>query len=96
MKKMFSVKIEIFGVPSGVTSLKSVDVTLEDGATVSDLAAAIRQAIPALEGKVIRRGENRLVENYSFNINGNFYSGNESIKLNSNDSIKLVMLATGG
>ncbi len=93
---MFEIKIEIFGVPSEVTSLKTINVTLDDGAKISDLVAALRNAIPTLNGKVIRKEENRLIDNYNFNINGSFYSGNQNIKIKSGDSLRLVMLATGG
>jgi hypothetical protein len=96
MNKMFRLKIEMFGLPSDVTSLRSIDVTLNDGAVIAELVFALRKAIPALEGKVIRTGEDRLIDNYTFNINGHFFAGNYRIELKAGDSIKLLMLATGG
>ena len=86
----------MFSLPSEVTDLRSVDVELNDGAKISDLVAALRKAIPALEGEVIQPGEDILAGGYTFNVNGQFYAGFEKLGLKPSDSVKLLLMATGG
>ncbi len=88
--------VQLFGLPPEVTELQKVEVGLKDGASLGDVIAALRREIPALEGPVIRTGENRLVEHCAFNINGRFYLNDEEIQLQESDLIVLLTLATGG
>jgi hypothetical protein len=93
---MFNLKVEMFGLPSNATTLRDVNVELNDGASIPDLISALKKAIPALEGPVILEGAHRLTENYTFNINGHFYIGYEHLKLKPVDSVKLLLVASGG
>ena len=93
---MFGLRVEMFGLPSEVTELRSIDVRLNDGASISDLVAGLRKAIPSLEGEVIQVSEDILAGGYAFNINGQFYAGFERLSLKSGDSVKLLLMATGG
>jgi len=93
---MFHLKVEMFGIPAAITSEKDVEVTLNDGAMLPDLVAALRQAIPAFNGEVVRRDTDILGDSYTFNLNGHFYAGCERIVLNPGDSVKLLLMATGG
>ena len=88
--------VQLFGLPHEITELQKVEVELEDGANLGDVIAALRREIPALEGRVIRAGENRLMEHCAFNINGRFYLGGEEIQLQDDDRVLLLTLATGG
>ena len=88
--------VQLFGLPHEITELQKVEVGLEDGANLGDVIAALRREIPALEGRVIRAGENRLMEHYAFNINGRFYRNDEEVQLQDGDRIALLTLATGG
>ncbi len=88
--------VQMFGLPREVTELREVEVELKDGASLGDVVAALRHEIPALEGPVIRAGENRLMEHCAFNINGRFYLDDRDIQLRDGDRILLLTLATGG
>jgi len=88
--------MEMFGLPSNVTELRELEVELEDGAWLRDVVVALKRKIPALEGSVIRNGEDRLVENYTFNVNGRFYFDDSDFQLRDGDRIALLTLATGG
>jgi len=88
--------VEIFGLPEEVTGPPKVEVRLKDGASPSDVIAALRSEIPALEGPVIRRGENKLADSFGFYINGCYYTGDEEVQLKDGDRIVLLALASGG
>ena len=88
--------VQLFGLPHEITELQKVEVGLKDGATLADVVAALRREIPALEGRVIRAGENRLMEHCAFNINGRFYLDDREVQLQNGDRILLLTLATGG
>jgi len=88
--------VRLFGLPSEITELQEVEVRLKDGASLGDVIAALRREIPALEGRVIRAGENRLMKHLAFNINGRFYLDDREVQLQNGDRILLLTLATGG
>ena len=93
---MFKCAIHIYGLPREISDLQEVEVMLRDGASMKEVVAALRQRIPALEGPVIRTGEDRLVEYYKFNVNGHFYFDGMDFQLQSGDRIALLMPVTGG
>jgi len=93
---MFRCVVEMFGLPGEITELRQVEIELKDGATLRDVVAAIRRKIPALEGTAIRVGEDQLVENYKFNVNGQFYYDDMGLKIQSGDRIALLVPITGG
>ena len=93
---MIKCVVEMFGLPHRITELREVELRLKNGANLRDVVAALRCAIPALEGRVIRAGEDRLTEYYAFSINGQFYINDQDIKLKDGDSVMLLTLATGG
>ena len=88
--------VQLFGLPHEITELHEVEVELKDGAKLGDVIAVLRREIPALEGRVIRSGENRLMEHCAFNINGRFYLDDKEIQLQDGDHVLLLTLATGG
>ena len=93
---MFRCVVQMFGLPREITELREVEVELKDGASLVDVTAALRRRIPALEGTVILTGEDRLVENYKFNVNGHFYYNDLNLKLQSGDRVALLTPVTGG
>ena len=93
---MIRCTVQFFGLPRRVTELREVEVSLKDGAGLGDLIIALRRQIPALEGSVTHRGENRLMEHYAFNINGQFYPADREAQLQDGEQIRLLTLATGG
>ncbi len=89
--------VEMYGLSSEITELRQVEVELKDGTSLGDVVGAIRRKIPALEGHVIRAGEDWLMEHYAFNINGRFYfDDREEVQLHGGDRVALLTLATGG
>ena len=76
--------------------MSDVEVELPDGAGVLDIISALRRKVPALEGPVIRDGENRLHDTFGFNINGRFYLTDDELEIREGDSIALLTLATAG
>ena len=88
--------VQLFGLPREITELQKVEVELKDRASLGDVIAALRREIPALEGRVIHAGENRLMEHCAFNINGRFYLDDEEVQLQDGDRIALLTLASGG
>jgi len=86
----------MYGLPQEITTLREIEVELEDGAGMAEVVATMKRKIPALEGPVIRTGENRLERFYKFNINGNFYYDGMDFQLHRGDRIALLVPVTGG
>ncbi|MBN1190476.1 MAG: MoaD/ThiS family protein [Dehalococcoidales bacterium] len=93
---MFTLNVEMYGIPQKITQQYKTSVNLEDEAGLKDVVQALKRKIPALEGPVISRGQDRLTEEYSFIINGRSLPGDSNIKIRPDDRIVLVLLATGG
>jgi len=88
--------IPMYGLQREITELRQVEVDLPEGATMPEVIAAMRKKIPSLEGPVIRPGEDRLVEQYKFNLNGRFYFDGQDFELKPGDRIALLVPMTGG
>ena len=93
---MFKCVIPMYGLPREITEIREVEVELRDGASMAEVIAALREKVPALQGPVIRTGEDRLEELYKFNINGNFYFDGMDFQLHEGDRIALLVPMTGG
>jgi hypothetical protein len=93
---MFKSIVEMFGLPPKISQEGKVEIDLLDNASLKDVVKALKQKIPALEGPVIRQGQDELIENYAFIVNGQFQPGDGSLRVRTNDRIVLVLLATGG
>jgi molybdopterin converting factor small subunit len=93
---MFKGKVYIYGLPREIADVREVEVELNDDATMGEVIAAVKEKVPALDGPVFRKGENRLVELYKFNVNGDFYYDGQDFRLNGKDRIALLMPVTGG
>lgn len=93
---MFKCVIPMYGLPREITELREVEVEVSDGAGMAEVVAALKEKVPALEGPVIRRGENRLMGEYKFNINGRFYYDGSDFQLKKSDRIALLVPMTGG
>jgi molybdopterin converting factor small subunit len=94
--KTFKAVISMFGLHREVTPLRELEVELRDGAGMAEVIDAMKKKIPALEGTVIRKGENRLVSQYKFNVNGNFYFAGQNFELHEGDRIALLTPMTAG
>jgi molybdopterin converting factor small subunit len=89
-------KIPMYGLPREITELREVEVELNDNAGMAEVIAALKEKVPTLEGPVIRPGENRLMDQYKFNINGRFFFDGQDFKLTTGDRIALLVPMTGG
>ena len=91
--------VEFFGVPVKTTESK-IEIELKEGAKLKDIIAALRHKLPALEGKIIVPGADRMVEGYTFNIHGKFYvdgyDNDSDIQLKNGDRIAVLTIPTGG
>jgi molybdopterin converting factor small subunit len=93
---MFKVVIPMYGLRREITELREVEVELRDGAGIAEVLRALKEKVPSLEGPVIRPGEDRLVAQYKFNINGRFYFDGQDFKLREGDRIALLVPMTAG
>ena len=88
--------VEMFGLAHEIAGVREVELELGNKASLADLVATLRREIPALEGRVIHPGEDRLMEHYAFNVNGRFYFDDMGLQLHRGDRVALLTLATGG
>jgi len=86
----------MYGLPREITEIRQVEVELSDEAGMAEVIAALKEKVPSLEGPVFRLGENRLQEQYKFNVNGQFYFDKMDFKLRQGDRIALLIPMTGG
>jgi molybdopterin converting factor small subunit len=94
---MFKCTIHLYGLPHEITDLTQAEFELEKGANLRQVVAALRNIIPSLEGPVIRKGEDRLMDLYKFNVNGRFYYDDDmDLQINQDDRIALLTPITGG
>ena len=93
---MFKCVVGLYGLSQEITTLRQVEVELRDGAGMAEVVAALKDKIPSLEGPVIRTGEDRLEEQYKFNVNGHFYFAGMDFELHEGDRIGLLTPVTGG
>ena len=93
---MIKFTVQMFGLPPEITTLRAVEIEVNEGAGMGEVIAAIRQKTTALDGPVFRPGEDRLADLYKFNVNGRFYFDGMDFKLQPGDRIALLVPATGG
>ena len=96
---MIKCSVEFFGVPIKLTEMK-VEIDVKEEAKLKDVIATLRRKIPAVEGSIIVAGEDRMMEGYTFNIHGHFYTENdnndENLQLREGDRIALLTIPIGG
>ena len=93
---MFKCVIPMYGLSRKITEIREVEVELRDGAGMAEVITALREKVPSLEGPVFRTGEDRLEEQYKFNMNGQFYYAGMDFELYQGDRIALLVPMTGG
>ena len=96
---MTKISVDFFGVPTKIPDQK-VEIELMEGAKLKDIIATLRQKIPALEGSIIVPGQDHMIEGYTFNIHGRFYTegydADETLHLQNGDHIALLTIPIGG
>jgi hypothetical protein len=93
---MATYTVELFGLPNDLAGRRNVEVELEDEADLTDIVAALRRELPALEGRIIQPDEDRLARHYSFNVNGRFHFEDYHVKVHPSDHILILTFALGG
>jgi molybdopterin converting factor small subunit len=93
---MFKSVVHMYGLPHEITDLRAVEIEVNEGSGMAEVVAALKQKVPALEGPVIRSGQDRLEDQYKFNINGHFYFDGMDFQFKPGDRIALLTPATGG
>jgi molybdopterin converting factor small subunit len=88
--------IPMYGLPREITELREVEVELSEGAGMAEVVAALKGKVPSLEGPVIVPGQDRLMDQYKFNVNGSFYFAGMDFNLKKGDRIALLVPMTGG
>lgn len=96
IQNTFKCVIPLYGLPRELTTTRQVEVDLGDGAGMAEVIAAIKEQVPSLDGHVFRKGENRLAEQFKFNINGQFFFDGMDFELHPGDRIALLVPMTGG
>ena len=85
--------VEMYGLPDDGTEHKHAEIQIKEPVSLPDIIAALKHAMPVLEGEVIRPGEKRLTDYYTLNINGKFYTdygynqGDTTLSINDGDRI---------
>lgn len=93
---MFECAVQLFGFPKTITEQREVTFNLADVASLADVIAGLRENLPTLEGFAITPGENRLVEHFKFNLNGQLIYNDFSAPVKDGDRIALLIPVTGG
>ncbi len=93
---MFKLSVQIYGIPREIAPLNDVELELPDQANLRDIINALKQKMPELEGPVICKGLNQLVEFYKFNVNGCFHYDDMDFQIHKGDRIALISPITGG
>ncbi len=88
--------VELVGLPRRPAGVQSVEVELEGKTTLGDLTSALRHALPALAGNVIRLDQHKLTAHCAFNGNGRFHVDQYDVVVQPRDRIVIVALAMGG
>jgi hypothetical protein len=85
----------MFGL-SPFTEENAVELDMDDGATLTQLFAALAARMPSLRDRVIDTRSGRLIENYGIYVNGQFVSDHQDFRVKPTDRIVLILLAVGG
>ena len=93
---MFEIKVQLFGFPRSIAPDREMTLKLPDGATLTDVIAALREAVPTLTGFAIKSDEDRLVDHFKFNHNGRLVYSDFSAEVKSGDHIALLIQVSGG
>ena len=88
--------VEMFGLPYSLTGKRRVEFELENSAGLTDIVGALKREVPELIGEILNPDSDYLMDGFTFNINGRFYSDDRDLKIKEGDRIILLTLATIG
>jgi molybdopterin converting factor small subunit len=87
--------VEMYGL-APYTELNKVDLEIGEGAGIGDLVGALGKKLPAFEGQVKEKGNNRLIEKYGIYLNSQFISQDDQVTLKPGDRVVIILQAVGG
>jgi len=88
--------VELFGPPRTRANAKDVCVEVPDEATLGDLIASLARQAPGLVGSVIAAERDRLLEPYTFYVEGHGFVGDAAIRLEQSSRVSIMMASVGG
>ncbi len=91
-----SVRVELFGGARAAGGVKEVEVSLPASASSSDVARALRRALPNLVGVAIDERGEALLTSYTANLNGLTFMDDSPLRLAAGDSILVFSSQAGG
>ena len=93
---MVKYTVELFGMSNQFAGRRNVEFELDGDVSLGEVVAALRREMPALEGSIIKPGEDKLTGHYTFNVNGRFCMDDYDVKVTGDDHILLLTFALGG
>ena len=90
------VNVELFGQARLATGIKTVTLTLPSQCFASDLAAALRTAVPELDGLAVDDEGVDLMSSYTANVNGRSFLEGASVRIADGDRIFVFSSQAGG
>ena len=87
--------IELYGYPRLLAGRNTITVTATS-ATLADLVRALGQVCPRLVGPVISVDGLRLLDGYTFNLNGRQFVADLDVCLEPGDTVLLISSQAGG
>lgn len=88
--------VELFGVARMLSGTSEIALTLQPGATVSHLLAALVANVPVLSGRVISPDGSRLIDGYACNVNGVEFVRTAARAVHPGDRVMILSADAGG
>ena len=90
------VKVELFGHARIAADRREITVVVPNRAGARDVAAALLESCPELEGLAVLEGGSGLLESYTLNLNGTTFIGESHVPIESGDTLLLFSSQAGG
>ena len=90
------VKVELFGRARIATGHREITVVVPNRAGARDVAAALLESCPELEGLAVLEDGSGLLESYTLNLNGTTFIGESPVSLEPGDVLLLFSSQAGG
>lgn len=93
---MIACTVELFGVARMLAGRTEVTVSVPDGATTSQVIAAVAATLPVLVGRVITPAGDRLAEGCACSLNGRHVVRAPTAPVRAGDRILILSADAGG
>jgi molybdopterin-guanine dinucleotide biosynthesis protein A/molybdopterin converting factor small subunit len=88
--------VELFGMARLTAHTRQVSLEVPSGSTLSQVLAALAEALPVLVGRVISPDRSSMVNGYACNVNGLHFVRTSTASINQGDSILIMSADAGG